>query len=71
MPGLTISLEKTPSEYLDQLRYALTFLSEAVVKYEIDAESRQLVIEFAPGTDTEAMRAREDSGRELGLRNMW
>ena len=58
MPDLTVELGNTTPEYLSQVRYALTFLSEAVVSYAIDETEGQVVIEFRPGADLDAMRAR-------------
>ena len=58
MPSLTVELGNTSPEHLAQVRYALTFVSEDVVSYEIKEQDRQIVIEFLPGTDVEAMRGR-------------
>ena len=60
MPNLTVDLENTTPKYLGQVRYAFTFLSEDVVSYEINESTRQVVIEFRPGTDVEAIRGRVD-----------
>jgi seryl-tRNA synthetase len=60
MPSLTVDLENTTPEYLGQVRYALTFLSEDVVSYEIDESTRQVIVEFRPETDVEAMRGGVD-----------
>src|SRR5690349_4927306 len=58
MSDLTVELENTTPEYLGLVRYALTFLSEDVISYEINEGARRVVIEFRPGTDVEAMRGR-------------
>ncbi len=60
MPTLKVDLENTVPEYLNQVRYALTFLSEDVVSYDIDENAAQLAMEFRPGTDMEAMQGRVD-----------
>jgi seryl-tRNA synthetase len=58
--SLTVDLENTTPEYLNQVRYALAFLSEDVLGYEIREDSSEVAIEFQPGTDTEGLRAKLD-----------
>jgi seryl-tRNA synthetase len=58
MANLTVDLENTTPEYLGQVRYALTFLSEDVLSYQIDESARHVAIEFRPGIDVDAMRGR-------------
>ena len=60
MPSLTVQLANNTADYLGQVRYALTFLSESVVSYEIDESACRVAIEFQSGTDVEAMRQRVD-----------
>ncbi|SRR6266568_364716 len=60
MSALTVVLENITPDYLNQVRYALTFLSEDVVSFEITERPAQVVIEFRAGTDIEAMRPRVD-----------
>ncbi len=60
MPSLTVDLENTTSEYLGQVRYALAFLSEDVVSYEISDSDRKVVIELLPGADVDQVRGRVD-----------
>jgi len=56
---LVVALHGEPArEYLDQLRYALTFLSEDVLSCEVTEDPPQVALEFNPGTDIEAMRLR-------------
>jgi len=60
MARLTVELEDSTVEYLGHVRYALAFLSEEVVSYEIDENARQVSIEFRPGTDVDMVRGRVD-----------
>jgi seryl-tRNA synthetase len=60
MSHLTVDLENTTPEYVEQVRYALTFLSEDVVSYELSESDRKVVIELLPGTDIDRMRGRVD-----------
>src|ERR1022692_3397532 len=72
MSHLTVDLENTTPEYLEQVRYALTFLSEDVVSYEIGEGALKVVIELQgegalkvviellPGTDIDRTKGRVD-----------
>jgi len=60
MAHLSVDLENTTPEYLDQVRYALTFLSEDVVSYQVSEADRKVVIELLPGTDVDEMKGRVD-----------
>src|ERR1035438_8747906 len=60
MSHLTVDLGNTTSEYLEQVRYARTFLSEDVVSYEIGEGALKVVIELLPGTDIDRMKGRVD-----------
>lgn len=60
MPKLTVDLENTTPDYLSQVRYALTFLSEDVVSYEISEGAHQVVVDIAPGADMQAIQRRID-----------
>ena len=60
MSNLTVHLENTTPEYLEQVRCALPFLSEDLVSYEVSGSDRKVVVMFQPGTDVEAMRGRVD-----------
>jgi seryl-tRNA synthetase len=57
---LDVQLERTDSDYLAQVQYALTFLSEDVVSYEIREGERKIHIEFDERTDIDEMRKRVD-----------
>jgi len=61
MTTLTVPLKNTESTYLGQVRYALTFLSEDVVSYDISESDRAVHIRFRPGVDLDAMRARVET----------
>jgi seryl-tRNA synthetase len=56
---ITLPVPSTDAGYLDQVRYALAFLSEDVDAYEVDAE-RGVSVTLRPGADAEAIRARVD-----------
>jgi seryl-tRNA synthetase len=60
MPTFKVDLVDTTSEYLGQVRYALAFLSEDVVSYDIHEQDRRLVIELKPGADVAQVRGRVD-----------
>src|ERR1035438_10636757 len=60
MSHLTVDLENTTPEYVEQVRYALTFLSEDVVSYEISEGDPKVIIELLPGTDIDQMKGRVD-----------
>jgi seryl-tRNA synthetase len=60
MTTLTVELESTQSDYIERIRYALTFLSEAVISYDISEAERKIHIQFQPGVDVEQMRSRVD-----------
>lgn len=60
MPALTVDLENVTPEYLGQVQYALAFLSEDVVSYEINESEGKVVIELLEGSDVEQVRSRVD-----------
>lgn len=51
MGNLVVNLDSGSTEYFEQVRYALTFLSEDVVSYEINEATLQLTVDLRPGTD--------------------
>src|ERR1700720_2778607 len=76
MPTLTVPLPRTDGDYLSQVRYALAFLSEDVVSYDLSEEKGNLSIEFHPTTDVQSMRTRLDQllhrydHREFGMKSV-
>ena len=56
MATLTVDLDKSLNDAVAQIRYALTFLSEDVVSYDIDEIEQKIRIDFRPGADVEEMR---------------
>src|SRR5256885_4603800 len=76
MATLTVDLDKSLNDALAQIRYALTFLSEDVVSYDIDEAAQKLRIDFRPGADVDEMRGRVDqllrrySNPEFGLKSV-
>src|SRR5678815_4004890 len=58
MPTMRVDLESTNPEYLGQVRYAMTFVSEDVVSYEILEPEGKVVIELRPGADVESMQGK-------------
>lgn len=60
MSTLTVDLTNTEQDYLNQVRYAMTFLSEDVVSYEISEADAKIHIQFQPSVDAETMRSRVD-----------
>lgn len=54
--ALTVPLQNIDKDYLDQVEYAITFLSEDVVSYKINKDDRSVFIELQPGTDIEMTR---------------
>ncbi len=55
---MTIDLEQLDADYLAQVRYALAFISEDVVSYDIDAAAKKITIELGPGADEAEVRTR-------------
>src|SRR5689334_6080515 len=74
--SLTIDLDDKAAGSLDQIRYALTFLSEDVISYDIHEGDQKIYIEFRQGTNAEEMRERVDrlvrrySNPEFGLKSV-
>jgi len=58
MPTMRVDLESTNPEYLGQVRYAMTFVSEDVLSYEILEPEGKVVIELRPGADVESMQGK-------------
>ncbi len=58
MTKLIVPLERTDEDYLSQVRYALTFVSEDVVEYDIDARTRRIALVLRPGSDQEQVTDR-------------
>jgi|KBSMisStaDraftv2_1062788.scaffolds.fasta_scaffold03689_5 hypothetical protein len=76
MATLIVDFDKALNESVGQIRYALTFLSEDVVSYDIDEVERKIRIDFRHGADVDEMRARIDqllrrySKPEFGMKSV-
>src|SRR5690348_6624085 len=76
MATLTVDFDNSLTESVGQIRYALTFLSEDVVSYDIDEAERKIHIDFRQGADVEQMRNRVDqllrrySKPEFGMKSV-
>ncbi len=74
MPHLVVKLPNTAGEYLAQVRYALPFVSEDLVAYEIRESDGEVRVEFRDGADMQEMKTRVDrllerySTNEFGLK---
>ena len=60
MHKLVSNLDQTDQDYLDQVRYALAFLSEDVESYNVDGEKKQVELSLKPGADENEVRTRLD-----------
>lgn len=60
MPVLTIDLARSDADYLEQVCYALTFVSEDVISYNIDEGSKKITLELTHNADESEVRARVD-----------
>ncbi|MHC4471802.1 MAG: class-II aminoacyl-tRNA synthetase family protein [Planctomycetota bacterium] len=75
MQSLTIPLGEVDRDYLDQLRYAMTFASQEIASYDVSVEKSELVLEVAEEADLEDVRGKVDRliqrfmKREFGLKS--
>ena len=60
MSTLTVDFDDVLSNSVVQIRYALAFLSEDVISYDIDESARKIRITFRQGADIDQMRSRVD-----------
>lgn len=58
MQILTVPLQRTEADYLAQVRYALTFVSEDVIDYQIDADAHAIRLDLRVGSDADQVRHR-------------
>src|SRR5215471_9853958 len=76
MATMTVDLDQNTNDAVAQIRYALTFLSEDVVSYDIDEVEQKIHIDLRPGADIEEMEARVDrllrrySNPEFGMKSV-
>ena len=76
MRNLSVNLENTDADYLDQVRYALAFLSEDVVSYNVDGDRKVIEVTVKPDADENEVRTRLDQiliryGRtEFGMKSI-
>jgi seryl-tRNA synthetase len=60
MPHLRVTLDRSDTDYLAQVRYALSFISEDVVSYTVDEAAQEIQIELKPTANEVELRARID-----------
>lgn len=60
MRKLVVDFEPADQTYVDQVRYALAFLSEDVDSYRVDVERKQVELSLKPDADESEVRARLD-----------